>query len=153
MIDHPLRYSVNLEPLIPKNREAFPRTTCAASHLLYVPETSLYNHLPTMPNYDYVCDTCHQQFEVFQSMKDPHLTKCMDESCTGAVKRKLGVGAGFVFKGSGFYITDYRSDSYKAAAKSDSSASSSSSSESSSAAKESKPAAAAAPAATTPSSS
>lgn len=84
--------------------------------------------LPPMPNYDYVCDTCKKEFEVFQSMKDPHLTKCMDESCPGTVKRKLGVGAGFVFKGSGFYITDYRSDSYKAAAKSDTAGSSASSS-------------------------
>lgn len=75
-----------------------------------------------MPNYDYVCDSCNKEFEIYQSMKDPHLTKCIDESCSGTLKRKLGIGAGFVFKGSGFYITDYRSDSYKAAAKSDSAA-------------------------------
>lgn len=75
-----------------------------------------------MPNYDYVCDSCKKEFEIYQSMKDPHLTKCVDETCPGIMKRKLGVGAGFVFKGSGFYITDYRSDSYKAAAKSDSAA-------------------------------
>jgi predicted nucleic acid-binding Zn ribbon protein len=56
-------------------------------------------------------------------MKDPHLTVCPDEVCGGLIKRKLGVGAGFVFKGSGFYITDYRSESYKAGAKSDSAAS------------------------------
>ena len=79
-----------------------------------------------MPNYDYVCTACNKEFEVFQSMKDPHLTDCPEESCPGPVKRKLGVGAGFVFKGSGFYITDYRSDSYKAAAKSDSAVSASS---------------------------
>jgi putative FmdB family regulatory protein len=72
-----------------------------------------------MPNYDYVCTACHKEFEIFQSMKDPHLTACQDESCPGPMKRKLGVGAGFVFKGSGFYITDYRSESYKAGAKSD----------------------------------
>lgn len=98
-----------------------------------------------MPNYDYVCDTCKKEFEIFQSMKDPHLTKCVDESCTGTMKRRMGVGAGFVFKGSGFYITDYRSDSYKAAAKSDSAASTSAASPSpapaQAAAKESKPAA------------
>ncbi len=76
-----------------------------------------------MPNYDYVCTACHRTFEIFQSMKDPHLTACQDASCPGPMKRKLGVGAGFVFKGSGFYITDYRSDSYKAGAKSDSAAS------------------------------
>lgn len=75
-----------------------------------------------MPNYDYVCDTCEKEFEVFQSMKDERLTKCLDETCKGTVKRKLGTGAGFVFKGSGFYITDYRSDAYKASAKSDASA-------------------------------
>ena len=76
-----------------------------------------------MPNYDYVCTACGKHFEIFQSMKDPHLTKCQDEACPGPMKRQLGVGAGFVFKGSGFYVTDYRSESYKAGAKSDSAAS------------------------------
>jgi len=61
-------------------------------------------------------------------MKDPHLTDCPQEACAGPVKRKIGLGAGLIFKGSGFYITDYRSDSYKAAAKKDSESSSSSSS-------------------------
>ena len=61
-------------------------------------------------------------------MKDPHLTDCPQEGCAGPVKRKIGLGAGLIFKGSGFYITDYRSDSYKAAAKQDSAAASSSSS-------------------------
>ena len=76
-----------------------------------------------MPNYDYICTACGKEFEIFQSMKDPHLTKCQDEACPGPMKRQLGVGAGFVFKGSGFYVTDYRSESYKAGAKSDSAAS------------------------------
>lgn len=81
-----------------------------------------------MPTYDYECQTCGHQFEAKQSMKDPHLTDCPLESCAGPVKRKIGVGAGFIFKGTGFYITDYRSDSYKAAAKKDSESSSGSSS-------------------------
>ena len=58
-------------------------------------------------------------------MKDDSLTTCPKEKCRqktwgkGPVKRKLGVGAGFIFKGSGFYITDYRSEGYKSGAKSD----------------------------------
>jgi len=90
-----------------------------------------------MPTYDYVCDKCGQQFEKFQSMKDEPLKTCLKEVCgqkkwgKGKVRRVLGTGAGLIFKGSGFYITDYRSDSYKAAAKKDSESSSSSSSSSS----------------------
>lgn len=86
-----------------------------------------------MPTYDYECQTCGHHFEAKQSMKDPHLTDCPQEACAGPVKRKIGAGAGFIFKGTGFYITDYRSDSYKAAAKKDSDSSSSSSSSTSSA--------------------
>ena len=85
-----------------------------------------------MPTYDYECQACGHAFEAKQSMKDPHLTDCPQEGCVGPIKRKIGLGAGLIFKGSGFYITDYRSDSYKAAAKKDSEASSSSSSSSSS---------------------
>jgi len=66
-----------------------------------------------MPTYDYVCESCGHQFEVFQSMSAPRLTDCPLEECAGSVKRKIGTGAGIVFKGSGFYQTDYRSDSYK----------------------------------------
>ena len=73
-----------------------------------------------MPTYEYECQTCGHPFEAKQSMKDPHLTDCPKEGCPGPVKRKIGLGAGFIFKGNGFYITDYRSDSYKAAAKKDS---------------------------------
>lgn len=90
-----------------------------------------------MPTYEYVCQKCEHQFEVFQSMKDKPLTKCPQSGCGGKVKRLLGTGAGLIFKGSGFYITDYRSDSYKSAAKKDSSASSASSSSGSSASKSS----------------
>jgi putative FmdB family regulatory protein len=77
-----------------------------------------------MPTYDYQCQTCGHEFEARQSMKDPHLTECVQPGCAGPVRRKIGMGAGFIFKGSGFYITDYRSDSYKAAAKQDSASSS-----------------------------
>jgi putative FmdB family regulatory protein len=79
-----------------------------------------------MPTYEYECLTCGHQFEVVQSMKDPHLTDCPQPGCEGKVRRKIGRGAGIIFKGSGFYQTDYRSDSYKAAAKKDSESSSTS---------------------------
>jgi putative FmdB family regulatory protein len=80
-----------------------------------------------MPTYEYECQKCGHQFEAKQSMKDPHLTDCPQAECIGPIKRKIGLGAGLIFKGSGFYITDYRSDSYKAAAKKDSEGASSSS--------------------------
>ena len=73
-----------------------------------------------MPTYDYQCQTCGHQFEVFQSMKDAKLEDCPLEACEGKVKRLLGRGAGLIFKGSGFYQTDYRSSSYAASAKKDS---------------------------------
>ena len=72
-----------------------------------------------MPHYDYVCETCEKQFEIFQSMNDKRLTKCPEKGCKGKVRRLIGTGAGLVFKGSGFYITDYRSENYKAGAKQD----------------------------------
>lgn len=94
-----------------------------------------------MPTYEYVCEKCQNTFEIFQSMKDKALTKCPDKACRGKVKRLLGTGAGLIFKGSGFYITDYRSEGYKSAAKSDSAAASSAPASSGSSAKtESKPA-------------
>jgi putative FmdB family regulatory protein len=79
-----------------------------------------------MPTYEYQCEKCHKGFEMYQSMKDDALSTCPKEHCQrktwgkGKVKRLLGTGAGLIFKGSGFYITDYRSEGYKAAAKSDS---------------------------------
>ena len=76
-----------------------------------------------MPHYDYVCETCEKQFEVFQSMNDKRLTKCPEKGCKGKVRRLIGTGAGLMFKGSGFYITDYRSEGYKNSAKQDSAAS------------------------------
>ncbi len=77
-----------------------------------------------MPNYDYQCQKCDHVFEVFQSMNDDKLTDCPKDDCDGQVKRLLGTGAGIVFKGSGFYQTDYRSDSYKSGAAKDKPASS-----------------------------
>ena len=73
-----------------------------------------------MPTYDYVCEKCGHAFEHFQSMNDPKLTDCPCEECDGSVKRLLGTGAGIIFKGGGFYETDYRSDSYKQGAKQES---------------------------------
>jgi putative FmdB family regulatory protein len=72
-----------------------------------------------MPNYDYECQKCGKRFEVFQSMNDPKLTDCPAEDCGGRVKRLLGTGGGILFKGAGFYQTDYRSSSYQAASKAD----------------------------------
>lgn len=63
-----------------------------------------------MPTYDYTCEQCGD-FEHFQSITSPKLRKC--PSCGSRVTRKLGTGAGVIFKGSGFYETDYRSESYK----------------------------------------
>lgn len=91
-----------------------------------------------MPTYEYECKKCGKTFDVFQSMKDEPLTVCPDKKCKGKVKRLIGTGAGLIFKGSGFYITDYRSEGYKQAAKKDSSSASSTSS-SSSASKPKKP--------------
>ncbi|MCC5843336.1 MAG: zinc ribbon domain-containing protein [Verrucomicrobia bacterium] len=71
-----------------------------------------------MPTYDYVCTECDHALEAFHAMSAPPLKDC--PACgKPALKRKIGTGAGLLFKGSGFYITDYRSDSYQKAAKSD----------------------------------
>ncbi len=77
-----------------------------------------------MPTYDYKCNKCGKEFELFQSMSEQPLSECPD--CQGPVKRLIGPGAGLIFKGSGFYITDYRSKSYQEAAKKDTSGSASS---------------------------
>ncbi|QDV33630.1 FmdB family zinc ribbon protein [Tautonia plasticadhaerens] len=91
-----------------------------------------------MPTYDYICDDCKHEFEAFESIKaDPQTTcpSCQKET----LRRKIGAGAAILFKGSGFYLTDYRSDSYKKAAKADKDGSSGSSSSSSSGDSASKP--------------
>src|ERR1700677_2576853 len=71
-----------------------------------------------MPTYDYECDACQHAFEEFQSMSDEHLKKC-PKCGKKKLRRLLGAGAAIIFKGSGFYQTDYRSDSYKSSAKAD----------------------------------
>ncbi|MEZ6235056.1 MAG: zinc ribbon domain-containing protein [Phycisphaerales bacterium] len=71
-----------------------------------------------MPTYDYRCTACSHEFEHFQSMKDKPLRKC--PSCgKNALERLIGTGGAVIFKGGGFYQTDYRSESYKKAAESD----------------------------------
>lgn len=69
-----------------------------------------------MPTYDYECAGCGHTFEEFQSMMDKPLKKC-PQCKKSRLRRLLGTGAAIIFKGSGFYQTDYRSDSYKSAAK------------------------------------
>jgi len=73
-----------------------------------------------MPTYEYECTKCGHLFEKFQSMKDEPLKRC--PKCRCKVKRLLGTGAGIIFKGSGFYQTDYRSSDYHEAAKKEKSA-------------------------------
>lgn len=65
-----------------------------------------------MPTYDYRCNSCGHEFELFQSMKDHPKRKC-PECGKNALERLIGAGAAVLFKGSGFYETDYRSKSYK----------------------------------------
>jgi len=83
-----------------------------------------------MPTYEYVCAKCGQEFETVQAISAKPLTRCLADLCSqkkwgrGKVKRKIGSGGGLLFKGSGFYITDYRSEGYKSAAKKESSAAS-----------------------------
>src|SRR5438552_499270 len=71
-----------------------------------------------MPTYEYQCDACEHNFDEFQSMSDAPLKKC-PQCGKSKLRRVFGAGAAVIFKGSGFYQTDYRSDSYKAAAKAD----------------------------------
>jgi len=71
-----------------------------------------------MPTYEYICDNCQYQFERFQSIKAKPIRKC--PKCGKlSVQRLIGAGAGIIFKGSGFYETDYRSEGYKKAAESE----------------------------------
>lgn len=84
-----------------------------------------------MPTYEYLCSACKHKFEEFQSITAKAIRKC-PKCKKNKVDRLLGTGAGMIFKGSGFYITDYRSEGYKSAAKADSGGGSGSSSDSSS---------------------
>ena len=97
-----------------------------------------------MPTYDYKCNACDHRFEQFQSMKDKALKKC--PACgKNALERLIGTGAAVLFKGSGFYQTDYRSEGYKKAAAAETKGSDGSSSSSAGESKgstEAKPAAA-----------
>ncbi len=83
-----------------------------------------------MPTYEYICEKCGHQFEQFQSISAKPLEICPEGLCAqkrwgkGRVKRAISGGAGLIFKGSGFYITDYRSEKYKEAAKKEASAAS-----------------------------
>jgi len=89
-----------------------------------------------MPTYEYICEKCGHPFEKFQSIADKALEVCPQDVCPqkkwgkGRVKKQISAGAGLIFKGSGFYITDYRSEKYKEAAKKDAPAAASSGGES-----------------------
>ncbi|HEX4053299.1 MAG TPA: FmdB family zinc ribbon protein [Tepidisphaeraceae bacterium] len=72
-----------------------------------------------MPTYEYKCEACGFEFEKFQSIKAASVRKC-PHCGKNRVKRLISSGAGLIFKGGGFYITDYRSEAYKSAAKADS---------------------------------
>ncbi len=89
-----------------------------------------------MPTYDYECDACSHTFELFQGINDPVQKKC-PECGKNKLRRLFGTGGAIVFKGSGFYQTDYRSENYKKAAKADKSSGESKSSESKSESKSS----------------
>ena len=84
-----------------------------------------------MPTYEYECEGCGHKFEQFQSMTAKPVRVC-PECGKRKVKRLISAGAGMIFKGSGFYVTDYRSDGYKKAAKKEKDGTSSSSKETSS---------------------
>jgi putative FmdB family regulatory protein len=71
-----------------------------------------------MPTYDYECEACGHTFELFQKISEPVKKKC-PECSKLKLRRLFGTGSALVFKGSGFYTTDYRSDSYKKGEKAD----------------------------------
>ncbi len=70
-----------------------------------------------MPTYQYECKKCGHEFEKFQKMTDAPLSKCPE--CKGKVSRVIGLGGGVIFKGPGFYTTEYRSEEYKKRARED----------------------------------
>jgi putative FmdB family regulatory protein len=79
-----------------------------------------------MPTYEYICKKCGHEFEAIHSIAAEPLKICPEDQCAqkkwgrGKVTKKISAGAGLLFKGSGFYITDYRSEGYKSAAKKES---------------------------------
>jgi putative FmdB family regulatory protein len=81
-----------------------------------------------MPTYDYQCDACSHTFELFQGINEPVQKKC-PQCRKNKLRRLFGTGGAIVFKGSGFYQTDYRSESYKKGAKAEKSAGESKSSD------------------------
>ncbi len=99
-----------------------------------------------MPTYEYICEKCGHQFEKFQPISANPLAVCPEEVCVqkrwgkGKVKRAISAGAGLIFKGSGFYATDYRSEKYKEAAKKESAPATSSKADAKAAGGDSKPA-------------
>lgn len=96
-----------------------------------------------MPTYEYQCVKCQHRFEEFHGMSARPKLKC--PVCRGRVERLISGGAGLLFKGSGFYITDYRSDGYRKAAKSDTGAATATPAKSGNSGSAAKPAAAAKP--------
>jgi putative FmdB family regulatory protein len=91
-----------------------------------------------MPTYEYVCHHCGHEFELFQQMSAPVRKKC-PECARPKLKRLIGAGAGVIFKGSGFYETDYRTESYRKAADAETKAASGSSGDNSKSGSDSKP--------------
>lgn len=83
-----------------------------------------------MPTYEYRCLDCGKHFEIFQMISEPPVEQCPE--CGGRAQRLISAGAGLLFKGNGFYITDYRKSDYKKAAESEKKSDSGSKSESSS---------------------
>jgi len=78
-----------------------------------------------MPTYEYECTKCGKTVDIFQSITEPARKKLRKEDpkpckCDAPVQRRIGIGGGLIFKGSGFYLTDYRSESYKKAQKAES---------------------------------
>ena len=71
-----------------------------------------------MPTYEYLCNDCGNKFEVFQKMTDEPIKKCLN--CGGKVKKLISLGGGVIYKGPGFYTTEYRSEGYKKKAKEES---------------------------------
>src|SRR6266403_5758578 len=100
-----------------------------------------------MPTYHYACSKCGQEFDAVQLISAKPLTVCPEELCKqkkwgkGKIKRLITAGAGIIFKGSGFYITDYRSEKYKEAAKKDAAPATSSANENKTPKSDTKPAA------------